>query len=349
MKKQKRKYSRRDDGVELAEALRRQPSLSAFSFDGPYDAHALDLLDNAYCLSNGRYYETPVDWYGLARASRQTSWHQSALYFKRNALLGCFIPHRLLFRQAFSAFALDWFVFGNAFLELRTNRLGGKLELRHALAKYVRRGVEPDVYWFVQAGEQDHEFRQGRVCHVMNPDINQEVYGMPEYLGGLLSASLSHSADRFRKLYYDNGSHAGCIIYVGAAQVDRESMQALERALQGARGGGAFKNLLLQAPNGGKDGVQILPFQQITARDEFMNVKAASRDDVLAAHRVPPQLMGAMPSGQGAFGDVEKAARVFAINELMPVMEAMKHVNDWLGEEVIRFNPYALLDTPPTS
>ncbi|EPN0377445.1 capsid portal protein, partial [Escherichia coli] len=23
--------------------------------------------------------------------------------------------------------------------------------------------------------------------------------------------------------------------------------------------------------------------------------------------------------------------------------------NDWLGEEVIRFNPYALLDTQPTS
>lgn len=161
MKKQKRKYFRRDDGVELAEALRRQPSLSAFSFDGPYDAHALDLLDNAYCLSNGRYYETPVDWYGLARASRQTSWHQSALYFKRNAILGCFIPHRLLSRQAFSAFALDWFVFGNAFLELRTNRLGGKLELRHALAKYVRRGVESDVYWFVQTGSRITSFVRG--------------------------------------------------------------------------------------------------------------------------------------------------------------------------------------------
>ena len=31
---------------------------------------------------------------------------------------------------------------------------------------------------------------------------------------------------------------------------------------------------------------------------------------------------------------MEKAARVYAINELMPVMEAMKHINDWLGEEV---------------
>ncbi len=47
---------------------------------------------------------------------------------------------------------------------------------------------------------------------------------------------------------------------------------------------------------------------------------------------------------KNAFGDVEKAARVYAINELMPVMEAMKHINGWLGEEVIRFNSYALLD-----
>lgn len=69
-----------------------------------------------------------------------------------------------------------------------------------------------------------------------------------------------------------------------------------------------------------------------------------TRDDILAAHRVPPQLMGAMPDGAGSFGDVEKAARVYAINELTPVMEAMKSVNDWLGEEVIRFNPYALLE-----
>ncbi len=72
-------------------------------------------------------------------------------------------------------------------------------------------------------------------------------------------------------------------------------MDSLKETLQGARGGGAFKNVLIHAPNGGKEGVQILPFQQITAKDEFMNVKAASRDDVLAAHRVPPQLMGAMP------------------------------------------------------
>ncbi|EBV3506079.1 phage portal protein, partial [Salmonella enterica subsp. enterica serovar Muenchen] len=32
------------------------------------------------------------------------------------------------------------------------------------------------------------------------------------------------------------------------------------------------------------------------------------------------------------------------INELNPAMEALKYINDWLGEEVVRFNPYALLE-----
>lgn len=346
----KRKYNTptaRNNGSgqpDIADALRRDPALSAFTFDGPYPVtDGYDLLDNMYCADNGRYYETPVDWYGLARSFGRASWHQSALYFKRNALTGCYIPHPLLSRQAFSAFVLDWFVFGNGYLERRRNRLNEPLTLRHVPAKYARRGSDLDTYWFIRQWKDEYQFKTGEVCHVMNPDIHQEIYGMPEYMGALLSASLSHSADKFRKLYYDNGSHAGCILYVGASQVDQESIKVVQKTLSEARGKGAFKNVLLHAPGGGKDGVQLLPFSQISAKDEFLNIKSVTRDDILAAHRVPPQLMGAMPEGNGSFGDVEKAARVFAINELMPVMEALKHVNDWLGQEVIRFNPYALL------
>ncbi|WP_168400630.1 phage portal protein [Erwinia amylovora] len=331
---------------DMAESLKSNPAMSAFTFDGPYPVtDGYDLLDNMYCADNGRYFETPIDWYGLARSFGQASWHQSAIYFKRNALTGCFIPHPLLSRQTFSAFVLDWFVFGNCYLECRRNRLGHPLDLRHVPAKYTRRGSDLDTYWFVRQWRDEYQFKTGEVCHVINPDIHQEIYGMPEYMGAMLSANLSHSADKFRKLYYDNGSHAGCILYVGAAQVDPESIKVVQKTLSEARGKGAFKNVLIHAPGGGKDGVQLLPFSQISAKDEFLNIKSVTRDDILAAHRVPPQLMGAMPEGNGSFGDVEKAARVFAINELMPVMEALKHVNDWLGlgQEVIRFNPYALL------
>lgn len=102
----KNKKVRMSSRIDLADALRKESSLSAFTFDGPYRLTGHDLLDNMYCADNGRWYETPVDWYGLARAARQTSWHQSALYFKRNVLLGCYIPHPLLSRQDFSA--LGW-------------------------------------------------------------------------------------------------------------------------------------------------------------------------------------------------------------------------------------------------
>ena len=49
-------------------------------------------------------------------------------------LLGCYIPHPLLSRQEFAGVAMDWFVFGNACLELRRNMLGEPLALRRALA-----------------------------------------------------------------------------------------------------------------------------------------------------------------------------------------------------------------------
>ena len=102
--------------------------------------------------------------------------------------------------------------------------------------------------------------------------------------------------------------------------------------------------------NGAKKVLQILPFQQITAKDEFLNVKAASRDDVLAVHRVPAT-DGGDAGRKSAFGDVEKGrARFYAINELMPVMEGHEAASmTGLAKRGSAFNPYALLDTQPTS
>src|SRR5690606_14858911 len=62
-----------------------------------------------------------------------------------------------------------------------------------------------------------------------------------------------------------------------------------------------------------------------------------TRDDVLAAHRVPPQLLGVIPANAGGFGDVEKADAVFYRNEIQPLQQRFLAINDWLGQEVVRF------------
>ena len=216
------------------------------------------------------------------------------------------------------------------------------MSIKPALAKYVRRGVEEEQYFFVNSWSEAHEFERESIWHLIEPDVNQELYGVPQYLSALQSAWLNESATLFRRRYYKNGSHAGFILYMTDAASSQEDVDSLRQALRDSKGPGNFRNLFMYAPNGKKDGLQILPVSEIAAKDEFFNIKAATRDDVLAAHRVPPQLLGILPSNAGGFGAIEPAAKVFARNEIVPLQAQFETINEWAGERVISFDPYTL-------
>ncbi|MWM79430.1 phage portal protein [Escherichia coli] len=250
--------------------------------------------------------------------------------------------HPLLSQQAFSRFVQDYLVFGNAYLEKRTNRFGEVIALEPALAKYTRRGLDLDTYWFVQYGmtTQPYQFTKGSIFHLMEPDINQEIYGLPGYLSAIPSALLNESATLFRRKYYINGSHAGFIMYMTDAAQNQEDVNNLRNAMKSAKGPGNFRNLFMYSPNGKKDGLQIIPLSEVAAKDEFLNIKNVSRDDMMAAHRVPPQMMGIMPNNVGGFGDVEKASKVFVRNELLPLQKRLQEINNFIKEGVIEFQEY---------
>ncbi|MDX6890720.1 phage portal protein [Klebsiella aerogenes] len=322
-------------------------SAEAFSFGDPIPVlDRRELLDYVECAQMDRWYEPPVSFDGLARTYRAAVHHSSPIVVKRNILTSTFIPHLLLSQQAFSRFVQDYLVFGNAYLEKRTNRLGGILSLEPSLAKYTRRVIDLDTYWFVQYGmtTQPHEFTKGSIFHLMEPDLNLEIYGLPEYLSAIPSALLNESATLFRRKYYINGSHAGFIMYMTDAAQNQEDVNNIRQAMKSAKGPGNFRNLFMYSPNGKKDGIQIIPLSEVAAKNEFLNIKNVSRDDMMAAHRVPPQMMGIMPSNVGGFGDVEKASLVFVRNELIPLQKRLQELNDWLGDEVIAFAPYILGD-----
>ncbi|WP_353849567.1 hypothetical protein [Diaphorobacter sp.] len=92
----------------------------------------------------------------------------------------------------------------------------------------------------------------------------------------------------------------------------------MREQLTKAKGMGNFRNLFYYAHGGKKEGIQLVPTSEVAAKKNFLNIKNASRDDVLAVHLVPPQLMGMLPNNVGGFGDVEKAAKVFARNRSRP-------------------------------
>ncbi|EPF0937393.1 TPA: phage portal protein [Klebsiella michiganensis] len=317
--------------------------VEAFTFGEPSAVlDRRDILDYVECVNNGKWFEPPVSFNGLAKSLRAAVHHSSPIYVKRNILASTFIPHPLLSQQDFSRFALDFLVFGNAFLEQRKSVTGRPLKLETSPAKYTRRGIEEDIYWWVPSFDQPHPFAPGSVFHLLEPDINQELYGMPEYLSALNSAWLNEAATLFRRKYYQNGAHAGYIMYVTDAAQSGTDVEALRDAMRSSKGLGNFKNLFFYAPHGKPDGIKIVPLSEVATKDDFFNIKKVSAADLLDAHRIPFQLMGGKPENVGSLGDIEKVAKVFVRNELIPLQDRMREVNAWAGQEVIRFKSYTL-------
>ncbi|PZR37164.1 phage portal protein [Caulobacter segnis] len=317
------------------------PAIESFSFGDPEPVLGRrDILSHIECWNNGRFYEPPVRLDALTRAYRVGPHHESAINYKVNLLTAYLEETPLLDPLAFEGFALDYLVLGNGYLEKVYNRLGGVLRLDHPLGKYMRRGVKPGVFFSLAEPRKEVEFEPDTIVHLKRADLNQNVYGLPEYLGALQSAFLNEAATLFRRKYYLNGSHVGFILRSTDQNMTQEEVDALKQKMKEGKGPGNFRNLFVHAPGGKEKGIEVIPISEVAAKDEFMGIKNTSRDDVLAAHRVPPQLLGMVPANAGGFGDVDKASEVFERNEIKPLMRRFTAVNRQIGAEVIRFRPF---------
>lgn len=318
-------------------------NIEAFTFGDP--TPVLDqrgILDYLECWRNGRFYEPPVDLHGLSRTTRANPYLHSGLTFKRNMLVRTYRPHRLLSREAFAQLALDYTTFGMAYVERRRALSGVAHSLAVPLAQYMRRGVEQGEFFQVRAGRIEHEFAVGEVFQLREADADQEVYGLPEWMPAVQSALLNESATLFRRKYYNNGSHAGFILYLTDSQPEGGDVDNLREALRQSRGPGNFRNLFVHSPGGSKDGLKLIPVSEVAAKDEFTGIKSVTRDDMLASLRTPPPLLGIVPQNSGGFGSIREAATVWAAMELAPLQTRMTAINEWLGQEVIRFDPFEL-------
>ncbi len=86
--------------------------------------------------------------------------------------------------------------------------------------------------------EKNDTQKPGGEFHLQDPDINQELYGLPEYFSALNSAWLNESATLYRRKYFLNGAHAGYVMYV----------TALRDMMTRFKGSGNFKNIFYHAP-----------------------------------------------------------------------------------------------------
>ena len=58
-----------------------------------------EILDFLECPDNGKWFEPPISLDGLAKSSRAAVHHASAMIVKRNILVSCFEPSKMLSRS----------------------------------------------------------------------------------------------------------------------------------------------------------------------------------------------------------------------------------------------------------
>jgi len=331
--------------------------VEVFSFGDAEPALNQTIYDYVGIYTSGSYYEPPISWEGLAKSLGASPHHASAIALKRNLLTRLMKPSKVIKRQDLAGVLFDFLTFGNCFWERVDSVTGKPLQLRQAMAMFTRPGVDDGAFWKLPGGAQDllgygsgigqaSEFKAGSVCHIMEPDVKQNVFGAPDYLSALQAAWLNEAATLFRRRYYVNGTHAGYILYITDPLHEQLDVEELKTKMKESKGPGNFRNLLLYAPGGKGDGkgIQLIHTSEAAAKDEFLRIKSVTRDDVLAAHRTPPQLLGLVPENSAGFGSAREAMGVFYELEALPLQQKMLALNEWFGEEVLQFERPAWAD-----
>ncbi|OEC43920.1 phage portal protein [Pseudomonas sp. 1D4] len=269
---------------------------------------------------------------GLAKLLRANAHHGAIPKFKRNLLLRDFIPSLGCSTRTLGCGVLDFIVFGEAYFLGLENAFGQVIELQHLPAINMRVKVDGGFVMLLPNG-QEVEFDADEVVHVMDYDVEQNIYGVPDYLGGMQALLLNEAATLFRRRYYSNGAHAGFIFYTNDPDLTEEDEEEMKAQIGASKGVGNFRSMFVNIPGGAEKAIQIIPVGDFQAKDELEKVKNITRNDVIAAHRMNPALAGIMPENVGGFGDIEKIDRVYTNNEIRPIQLLFLELNQVLRQD----------------
>lgn len=297
-----------------------QQKMSMISFGNPERAILNPLeYEPVYFDSSSLYYTPPVNRLALAELPDINGQHGGILRARTNMITADLISNAGMLQNDIQATVLNLLTFGDvALLKLR-NAFGKVIGLVPLPSLYTRRGKDGKFYVLQKGGHLEYE--QKDIVFVKLYDTRQQVYGKPDYLGGISSAMLNNEATTFRRRYYRNGAHLGYILYTTDPNMTDEMEDEMRKQIAEGKGAGNFKSMLINIPNGKEKGVQLIPVSDMGAKDEFVSIKNISMQDILNAHRFPPGLAGMMPNNNSSFPDITKTRDAYQRDEVIPVQK----------------------------
>jgi len=274
--------------------------------------------DSLWYDDTNQYWEPPIDRGLLANLTRRNAQHGGIVQSRANMAAARFISGGMTAQQVQAGF-LNLIQFGDvALLKIRN---GFRQPVRlFPLPSYRTRATLDGGAVVLEREQQLKRYRAKDIIWAKQYDPVQQVYGCPDYLGGLQSALLNEDATLFRRKYFINGAHMGFILYSTDPNLDADVEKELKEKIQQSKGVGNFRSLFVNIPNGKEKGIQIIPVGNFESKDEFLNIKGVSAQDVFNAHRFPAGLGGMIPTNTAGLGDPSKYDSVYFKNETKPLI-----------------------------
>ncbi|MFA9499913.1 phage portal protein [Mannheimia sp. E30BD] len=299
-------------------------------------------------------YETPVNRFALAKLPYQNAQHCGILQSRAN-MISAGYEKGILSRMDMRALCQNLIQFGDVGILKLRNRFGKVIGLHVLSSLYLRKKKEGGFRYLVRKSLLDIQcnemidYAEHDIIFIKLYDPLQQIYGTPDYLGGLQSALLNSDATIFRRRYYSNGAHMGFILYTTDPDMDEEMENELANKIANSQGVGNFKSVYLNIPGGDPEGVKVIPIGDTGKKDEFGTIKQISAQDILTAHRFPPGLGGIIPSNSGGLGDPLKYREAYQLDEVFPMQElisdAINSDAEISGDLEIIFKPKTIDNT----
>ncbi|MFZ2405523.1 MAG: phage portal protein [Methylobacter sp.] len=332
-----------DRAIEIYNTLTAKPTAgktSLFSFGDPEPILASNAMDylGTFMDMGGEYYRPPVSLPGLVSLMGANAYHGPILHFKKNMILKWFVSSKFLSTNDLEIAALNHLVTGNSYFQRLENRFRKTTKLQSLPAIPMRRARKKDHYIKLTEDGSKIEFKEGEVIHLLEPDLKQSIYGVPEYMGGIQSVLLGESSTLFRRKVLMNGNHMGYILVTTDADIGDEDAKTIGEQIKLSKGPGNGRSMYLNiGKSSSREPVKVIPIGDIGTKDDFEAIKNITEREMLAMHRMQPGLSGIIPQNTGGFGDMEKTMRVYHELEVVAMQQTFLELNEIVGEEVVKF------------
>jgi len=284
--------------------------------------HSQDMLHE-----NEKMIEPYLNYYALRGLYAYNVYHKRSLKLKAMLLsqiettnLDKYLPAGMTPKKFLYKFILNAETFGSAFFE-RASASKDDFYLYNLNTFTARVDKQHNIYQV-----QGTEYQPLDGAHFMYDSILSDHYGEPDYLEVISQIMTLHKADQYNDKFFENGAKPELAIVFEDADPSDSQIDAITEFMRKDMRGykNSHKTLILTTGEGNGDTKPKIRIDELGKVEDMSHekLKKIGRDEIIAAHGVPPRLVGVVEaSSLGGGGELTSQLHMFNQITIKPKME----------------------------